>query len=344
MRQLGRIPALDGLRAIAIAAVIAIHGWGFGGGELGVDLFLVLSGFLITALLLGKWARDGKVSLRAFYRRRSVRIVPALTLLVVAYAIYTLVVEHETRHGLVASAVALTYTTDIASRTDPSLFSQHLSHLWSLALEEQFYLLWPPLLIVALRRRLNPRWIAAFLATGLTLEAVMTGWRNPIALYLPDQRACSVLFGCLAAVLWTARLIPRVPGWLAVAAVFAAVPARELFLTQPHYSILLFAGCATLLILYLADAPKGRGVRVLTAKPLATTGRVSYGIYLWHLPLFGLFGPYVGLPATALAVAGSWRYVERPLTRYRTAKVAAPRASEQRTSSALPPTPVKAVA
>jgi peptidoglycan/LPS O-acetylase OafA/YrhL len=140
-------PALDGVRALAIAPVVTMHAFGWPReGSLGVEIFFVLSGFLITTLLLEERGRTGAISLARFYRRRAARLVPGLVLMLAVYAIVT--------RGTHAWALlfALTYTSNIATLADPTAMPWSLGHLWSLAQEEQFYLLWPPLLLLLLTR------------------------------------------------------------------------------------------------------------------------------------------------------------------------------------------------
>ena len=146
--RLGYQPALDGVRALAIAPVVALHAFGWPSeGSLGVDLFFVLSGFLITVLLLEEAASRGTFSLRRFWRRRAARLVPGLLLMLAVYVIFS--------RGSHPWAVAFgaTYTANVATVIDPNAIPWSLGHLWSLAQEEQFYLLWPVILLMFLRTR-----------------------------------------------------------------------------------------------------------------------------------------------------------------------------------------------
>src|SRR5438093_1585780 len=156
-RRLGYRPALDGVRGIAIAIVVAFHAFGWpAAGTLGVDLFFVLSGFLITTLLLEEHARSGRIGIRAFYLRRARRLLPALFALLVPFlliALAAVVFRGSSPSALfLGLGAALTYTSNIVVAADPSAVPAALIHLWSLGAEEQFYIVWPLLLVVLMRR------------------------------------------------------------------------------------------------------------------------------------------------------------------------------------------------
>jgi peptidoglycan/LPS O-acetylase OafA/YrhL len=318
-RKLGYLPALDGLRALSIGAVLAVHGWHFRGGQLGVDLFFVISGFLITSLLLNERSDRGSVSLRAFYRRRALRLLPALVLLLIAFASYETVVLGTGWRGIAGAAVGLSYTTNLLLIFDPQLVALHLGHLWSLATEEQFYLLWPPLLLLLLRRfsvRAVRRMLLA--ATGLVaVEAILFGtggneWRFWVG---PDTQAAPILLGCAAGIAWTHDL-KRVSGRSAVIAAALLVPIWFAFNNgAAAFAVPLFAICSARVLLYLVATPDAAAARLLSTRPLVAVGKASYGIYLWHFPLFYLAGAWLGLPLTAVVVFVSYRFVEQPFLR-----------------------------
>src|ERR1044071_207656 len=176
--MLGHRRSLDGVRGVAVLAVLAVHTNHLGGasllpgGSLGVDIFFVLSGFLITGLLIEEWSRSGSISLADFYRRRALRLVPALALMLLTLACVSAAVlsAPEAEQTLRALPTAFLYLTDFAISLDGRAALGALRHTWSLAVEEQFYLLWPPLLLVALRARLSGRAIAML---TLTLAVVV---------------------------------------------------------------------------------------------------------------------------------------------------------------------------
>jgi peptidoglycan/LPS O-acetylase OafA/YrhL len=245
MRLAKHEPALDGVRGAAILAVLSSHFGLLPGGAFGVDAFFVLSGFLITSLLLDEWHANGTISLRLFYTRRALRLFPALgALLLFALAVALLAIfvggksPHQIQAFLQGIGFGAFYVANIAKAAGLKLAS--LTHLWSLAEEEQFYLLWPIALLTCLRRRIRPNrfclllGLAALLVAGnrLTLYATgATSWQRLIS--SPDTRSDPLLVGCLAGLLYSYRLLPswsrsrRAARWLSLvsAATAAAVVA-----------------------------------------------------------------------------------------------------------------------
>ena len=344
---LGYRRGLDGLRGVAILAVLGLHtrhatGWPLlPGGGLGVDVFFVLSGFLITSLLLEEHAGSGSVSLKRFYIRRALRLFPALVLLLAALALgaSAMLAPEEAAHTLRAIPIAFLYLSDLAIAFGPVDLGA-LTHTWSLAVEEQFYLLWPPLLCAALRAGLPRPVIAtgtALLAGALALVRALL-WDGPASvprLYFSiDTRADALLIGCLAAMLASWRLLPRTPATEALllrwgrisAAVLAALVLAVPFSTPALYlgGFTLAALAAAVVILGLLAGSQGAGAALLEQGWLVAVGRISYGLYLWHYPVFKaarqLAAPtpvrlLVAFAAT-FAVAGlSFALVERPFLR-----------------------------
>src|SRR5436305_8467288 len=195
--KLGHVPALDGLRGIAIAIVVGYHAFGFPlGGWLGVDLFFVLSGFLITTLLLEEQAATGTVRLRAFYARRARRLLPALAVLLAAYVAISAVRGVD---GLAVVARWGFYTGNVYEAFVPgaSLHLVGLNHLWSLAQEEQFYLLWPAALLLALKAR-RPAVVLGTIALALMIYrlALADGGASDARIYFaPDTNVDGLLLG-----------------------------------------------------------------------------------------------------------------------------------------------------
>lgn len=329
MRQLGYRPALDGVRALAIAPVVGLHAFGWPReGSLGVELFFVLSGFLITTLLLEERVATGTIAFRRFYRRRAARLMPGLLLML---AIYAIVARGAHAWALLAG---LTYTTNIANVFDTNAIPWSLGHLWSLAQEEQFYLLWPPLLLLLTRMRpaLLPKALGllilavflekvALMATGASLERVYFG---------PDTHAEPILIGCLFGALfplWRSAAVARWGGPLALASVVGSVLASQwLYVLTPlsPYRTLFFFACGFLIL----GAAQGRVMTgTLGNPPLVFLGRISYSLYLWHVPILAAAGAAAhdnrsGTPATAVCVAvavcvaaASFFLVEQPLGR-----------------------------
>lgn len=344
--SLRHLPPLDGLRAVALTGVLLVHGmpaW-LPGGFLGVDLFFVLSGFLITSLLLREAGHSGRISLRGFWARRVRRLLPALIVLVcgvVAAGPYLL--PEQDPGALRADAVAaLTYWANwrmIARGGDyftETAAASPLQHTWSLAIEEQFYLLWPLLILLALRARRPRVVIGAVCAAGFAASAVAAAvLHDPLrpgrAYFGSDTRAAALLAGCaLAAALpiVARHPVPRRAAALTGAAVLAgfAVLAGggDTWLYRGGFALAAVAGAAVLA--ELAAAPGTPVARLLGAAPLAWLGRISYGGYLWHWPLFavldagrtGLAGPpllALRLAATLAVAAVSFHLVEQPLRR-----------------------------
>ncbi|MGI5174735.1 acyltransferase family protein [Dactylosporangium sp. CA-152071] len=339
-----RRPALDGLRAVAVAAVVAYHldPRLLPGGFLGVDLFFVLSGYLITGLLLRE-ARNGPVDVIAFWIRRGRRLLPALLLMVAAVAV---AVRHWEPAGLWADRrgdliAALCYYANWQDITAPlSYFTQTaapspLRHMWSLAVEEQWYLLWPLVLLPVHRRRPRPATAAALLAVPAAASALIMAVTydpgNPIRAYAgTDARAQELLIGAALA------LVARRATGARLVTPFALAACAGLMLLVDDAAPFYYRGGAALasvvfaaLIWGVESAPDTPVARLLATAPLRGTGRVSYGIYLWHVPVIA-FTPHalpwhlsgagtaaVAAAVTLLLATGSYLLVERPVLRGR---------------------------
>jgi peptidoglycan/LPS O-acetylase OafA/YrhL len=340
--KLGYRPALDGLRGVAILTVLGWHSVAKPiGGALGVDLFFVLSGFLITALLLQEHLETGRVSFLDFYARRAVRLLPALFALLLVLIPYLLVADHEHRRRAVVTMVgALTYTSNLLGLLALDDVAPALQHLWSLAQEEQFYLVWPPLLLFVLARR--PKRLPAVLLTLISVVVVerllYVFFADDAGLgriYIgPDMHADPLLVGCLFGVVYAHGRLPAVLrtrrrrtitsslcltlvlGWM-----FLVGPEPEAFVYATP-ALTLFAVAAGFLVLAAAvgDDPTSR---LLSVAPLRFLGRISYSLYLWHLPIFFAFHAVGGstlrdliaVPAAIAAASLSYFAVERPALR-----------------------------
>lgn len=361
------LPALDGLRAFAVAGVFAYHlglGWARG-GYLGVDLFFVLSGFLITSLLLEEWARTAAIKLGAFWVRRARRLLPALFLVLCAVSLFVVLngrfggpgaAAQIDLSGLRGDALAtLFYVANWhAIFAHQSYFAQFaapspLQHTWSLAIEEQFYLVWPPVLLGVLwwcGRRWNWRIIGGTItAAGAVVSAVLMAllYRpggDPTRVYFgTDTRLFDILIGATVAMAVAAR--PQ-PAARARVALHAAAPLAAGVLgvywvvagtTSGLPTGFMFEGgfllCAILAAVVIADArlaQRGLLGRLLALAPLRWIGRISYGIYLWHWPVIvymtqqrigiaGLSLDLVRIAATLALSAASYYLVELPLRR-----------------------------
>jgi peptidoglycan/LPS O-acetylase OafA/YrhL len=331
--RLGHRPALDGLRGVAILLVVVAHAFDrryafFAGGALGVDLFFVLSGFLITTLLLEEWYAERGVSVRRFYVRRARRLLPALTVLVLAAA--ALEATRSTPSTVIEHAVVrMSYLVNFFGAMDPSAVGPAFMHLWSLGLEEQFYLVWPLLLVALLRLRARPRhllWVLGCTVLFINLDRlaqVPTGdWRR--LNYLPDTHGDVIIIGCIAAIIWSRRPVAISRKATLLAALVMAVMIAWFRETSTVYllPIPLFALAAAVVLLAVMQ-PGSAAERVLRFPFLQGTGRVSYSLYLWHVPLIAALGPVGGVAAAIPAALLSYRYVEQP---FRRKKVRQPRA------------------
>jgi peptidoglycan/LPS O-acetylase OafA/YrhL len=306
--RLGYRPALDGLRAIFTLLVLGHHMQipFLTGGFLGVDGFFVLSGFLITALLLEEWDKKGTIRLSTFYARRALRLFPALYTLLFVVALYTLVSGGLMRSADIGAGIAATvfYISNWVVAFHPLHYDimGWLAVTWSLAVEEQFYLLWPLLLGFLLLRL--PRRTLVMVVSGLLGFTVV--WRTVLGVsgasffrvYVgTDTRADDLLIGCVLALLLVgARTdawprLRRYAGWAFVAALpvlgwlVATATGQESYLYFGPGATLVGAGVGALL-LHLLLVPNGFAARLLAWRPLVGIGRISYAVYLWHMVVF----------------------------------------------------------
>jgi peptidoglycan/LPS O-acetylase OafA/YrhL len=334
MLRLGYRPALDGLRGLAIAAVVLYHTFGWpSGGYLGVDLFFVLSGFLITTLLLEEREAYGCISLTAFYQRRALRLLPALVAMVglLMLGVYVAYLHGRiSRETMVADLAkylgAMLYVGNVVRASGVELLA--VNHLWSLAQEEQFYLLWPACLIALITRETRRLDVGCVLVAGLIVVyrviLVFSGASFDRVFYAPDTRFDALLIGCAIA-LARARS-PRAFLFRHATALGTVGLAAWCFLVvsstgadNPALSItvgLTAAEIAAALIVVGAVDGDRRAVAGLEARPLVLLGVISYGLYVWHAPLLAgtghsIFGLTIALSAAVL----SYRYVERPFLR-----------------------------
>lgn len=341
--RLGYRPELDGLRGVAILAVFAHHlfnRW-LPGGFLGVDVFFVLSGFLITYLLVDEWERRGSISLKNFYARRALRLLPALLLWCAAFAAAAPFLSDRLARAIYQGvALALSYVLNWV----PALGFPWVSPLgiaWSLAIEEQFYLLWPPLLLLLLKRGARPRRLACGLALAVVFVCAYrallwwSGATVPRVYYGTDTRADALLVGCALGVLAAYDLLPRGHGFKLFARAAAAAGALFLCLLATRITweggwlyvggLTLIAVAAAAVLAATVVCPWRPFVAVLRLAPLVWFGRISYGLYLWHFPVTRIIypnqdrAPVAGkLLAGALAVvcaAASYYLVERRFLR-----------------------------
>jgi peptidoglycan/LPS O-acetylase OafA/YrhL len=341
---------LDGLRALAVAGVFLYHAnvsW-MPGGFLGVDLFFVLSGYLITSLLLHEFSARGAINLVGFWGRRARRLFPAVAVVILFALLATLTIARDDLSRTRADALsAIVYLTNwheiIASHSYFNQFGRPslLQHLWSLAVEEQFYLFWPLLMVFGLRR-LHPRTMVVLTALLAAVSCALM-WLlynpngDPSAVYYgTETRAFTLLIGALLAFAWPqvqAFLATRRAGTTAVDAVGVAalIGVLVLFARMQDFEPWLYRGGFLLmavlgaLLVAAASHPDTRLGRVLGISPLRWLGARSYGIYLWHWPIMQLTRPDIDVAlhgarlillqaaVTVAAAALSYRFVEMPI-------------------------------
>jgi peptidoglycan/LPS O-acetylase OafA/YrhL len=374
VRRTGRVNGLDGLRTVAVAMVLVYHVRPeiLPGGSVGVDVFFTISGFVITRLLLAEYARTGTVGMSSFYRRRWRRLVPALFALCAVCAVLALTTSLRSFDGhLLAVGLAATFVMNIVRAVQPGVYSDitgPLAHTWSLGVEEQFYLVWPPVMVLLLRR---VRARTVLIATAV-LCALPVVWR--LSLWSPDAahriynstdtRADQLLAGALVAVVlarlragdprlerlrvWAGRLTWPALAALALTAWQVPITGSAGWWTPAWYTVgfLAVAVASAILVAGLELRPHGTLSRLLSLPPLAWTGRnLSYGMYLWHYPIARILG-ILGvdtwlLPATAaltiLVALVSYYAIERPFLR-RGHKKAAPAATAPAGPAAPAPT------
>jgi peptidoglycan/LPS O-acetylase OafA/YrhL len=331
---------IDGLRAVAVGAVVIYHA-GFGllpGGFVGVDIFFVISGFLITSILAAEMRAD-QFSLAGFYERRALRIFPALFAMLTISALAGWLILFPT--GLEEFGQTLRATVLFLSNLHfafsydyfgESAEANSLLHTWSLAVEEQFYILFPLILYWAHKRNIRAAtlWGLTLLSLGATL--VFAGRDPAQSFFLPQYRAWELLCGAILA----AGGVPsprscamaNLVGGAGLAAItFAVVGFDQTFQQTSGLWLLLPVLGATALI-WAGNEPASLGARLLSLRPMVFLGLVSYSLYLWHWPVFVFWKTLVSAVPGHLVMAqlcvlsiviawASWRYIEQPLRRWR---------------------------
>jgi peptidoglycan/LPS O-acetylase OafA/YrhL len=357
-RRFGHQPGLDGLRAVSVIAVICYHA-GFGwmrGGWIGVEVFFVVSGFLITTLLLEERAQHRRVSVPRFWMRRARRLLPALAVVLAVVGVWALITGSDQQVTQLRRDYpwAVFYAGNWGQivggvpyyAADPPL----LRHLWSLAIEEQFYLIWPLVFLVIVGSRLHRVQRARLVGALALVPVVAMVWiyaagPGPIGgvdrvnfLYLSTlTRAGGLLAGAAAAFVWrpwtsaTARSAGRRTrvlldsvGVAAVSALVCTAIVAELTAGYVYLWLLPLVSLFALLTVMVVVHPAAVGLRgMLGWRPFAAVGQRSYGLYLWHWPIFVFLGVWHGSPArflvalviTAVCSELCYRYVEMPVRR-----------------------------
>jgi peptidoglycan/LPS O-acetylase OafA/YrhL len=329
-----RIPALDGLRAAACLAVIAHHldVPQLTGGWLGVDIFFVLSGYLITGLLLDDRKHFGRIRLKSFYLHRFARLYPALLVAVAAHLALTAATSGRWLDAVIPAGLAATYSMDVGIAVFQTATVGALGHTWSLGVEEQFYLVWP-ILIIKLKKRTSLLLACALLsAVSLPLMAFDQGTTVflPAGYYAPQARAWELLMGCAVA-----ALAPRCPRRLRAAAAMSGAPilTATLLIAAPlgrSNAIVLTALClaasaSTALVLLSTQVPSPVTM-LLGSRLMVWLGQRSYGMYLFHIPISAAVALLLPgsrslhtaavLSASIVTAAISFRWIETPVRKW----------------------------
>lgn len=329
---------VDGLRALAVLPVLFFHaGFGFSGGFVGVDVFFVISGYLIASLVLSEIQND-TFRLADFWERRIRRIFPALAVMVVATLVagaIWMVPPHfaELGQSIVAQPllVANFYFWKQSGYFETASEFQPLLHTWSLALEEQFYLLFPLAMMLFLRRGMaTARTAVLVLMAGSLAWSVYGSFRYPdVSFYLLPSRIWELNIGVLLALLPKRKvarpLLDNLLGWSGIAAIGYSVFFYDVNTVFPGYAAVLPCLGAALLIFSNSPAPNSTGL-LLATKPLVFIGKISYSLYLWHWPVIVFLKYTFVAGVTPLHLAGSlvfsfivavfsWKYIETPFRR-----------------------------
>ncbi|MBC1456319.1 acyltransferase family protein [Listeria newyorkensis] len=345
------VPSIDGLRALAVIAVIAYHlsfGWA-SGGFLGVDIFFVLSGYLITNILLSEWEKNERIDLKKFWVGRFRRLIPAVYLMIVVVVVFAVIFNRPLLATLRGDATAsFLYMSNWwfifhnVSYFDSFGTASPIKNLWSLAIEEQFYIIWPLFLYGALKFIKKPAIILRIIVIAAMLSAILMAILyspdgDPSRVYYgTDTRAFGLLLGGALAFVWPfTRLSPHIPKPAKFTVNLAGTISVAIFLicivTVNEYDSFLYRGGMFLIainaIVMIATIahPASYLSKLFSFKPLRWIGMRSYGIYLWHYPIITLTTPIteVGTPnlvraslqvaATLLIAELSYRFVETPI-------------------------------
>ncbi|MBC1545885.1 acetyltransferase [Listeria sp. FSL L7-1435] len=345
------VPSIDGLRALAVIAVIAYHlnfSWAKG-GFIGVDIFFVLSGYLITNILLTQWEKTQSLQLKQFWIRRFRRLIPAVYVMVVVVVIYAVFFHPEILKNLRGDAIASFFYVSNwwfifhdVSYFDSFGLPSPLKNLWSLAIEEQFYMIWPAFLLVFLKWVKNPKLLLKIviglgLLSAIWMTILYVPGTDPSRVYYgTDTRAFDLLAGCALAFVWPfTRLSPVVPkkskavlniaGTISILGFIlftAFVSEYQPFLYRGG---LLFVAILGVIMIATISHPASYLSKIFSFKPLRWIGTRSYGIYLWHYPIITLTTPVVELTqpniwrailqvaATFIIAELSFRFIETPI-------------------------------
>lgn len=340
--KLPYMPALTGLRGFSVLCVLIFHAnvhW-LPGGFLGVDIFFVLSGFLITALLTLEFDHTRKIALKKFYMRRARRLLPALIVVLLTFTT-AMGIIHGTQgiaDAIQESIVVLLYASNWTRALDWHA-PQYLGHTWSLSIEEQYYLLWPVFLLWMLRdRRLNPLkvalsialtsalWRAWLASNGASIDRMYNG---------TDTRLDGLMLGACLGIAYARGMLStwsnllssglwQVCSLVALSLIALCLIGVRLWLDMRlYYGLLhLFQWFAVALITTLLVTPQGVCNKFFHNQTMCWLGSISYGLYIWHFPIYRLIQDIGGSPINILVYGGgisliaaqlSWKFIEQPI-------------------------------
>ena len=341
----GYLPELDGIRAIAILMVIAVHAHVpfASGGFIGVDLFFVLSGYLITSILLKEYNKTGIIDFKRFYWRRGLRLLPALTVLLTLFIAFGLFFQLD-MSILIRDVTIVFFYAASWSRALYNIPPDWLGHTWSLSIEEQFYFLWPMILLKL--SKFNFKRIVVFLST---IAFAVSIYRYVLLYYNVstdriyfgfDTRIDTILFGCILAYLlsYNSSVIAFMSRKIILSMATAVSIAFMLFIFTSFngqmiffysYGLMLTAISSAIIILHVLVNSNGMLSQFLRFPPFVYTGKISYGLYIWHWPIFNYLHAHTQLQTVIKIVIGvilsyvvatlSYFIIERPLLKYKDA-------------------------
>ena len=331
-KNIGYIPALDGLRAIAVMLVLFTHANFFLGynGFLGVDMFFVISGFLITTLLLEENNKRNKISLKAFYIRRTLRLFPALYILCIISFIYAVFFRHghekiEIFHEVYSS---MFYVTNISWYWNWCKEGLLLSHTWSLAIEEQFYLVWPWIILLALRYKRLKSLTVFLIIFIIALKFPFIVDKTPMLVQCLISD--SIYIGCLTALIrWLIYDKIKIPDYITfvligIILIICLLPINLSSKINISYLKLVISIFTSIILLNFINNPMVFSSKILSTPSMVWIGKISYGLYLWHIPIFKLIKYHSTLPPsisfilkfflTFLFATLSWMIIEKKST------------------------------
>lgn len=345
------MPGLDGLRALSVIAVIAYHlnlSWA-PGGLLGVGIFFVLSGYLITDQIINRWQKDRRLDLKDFYIRRARRLLPAMFVMLIFIATWLLLFDSSRLAALQGEFISsmLYFNNWWLIFHDVSYFESFgppspIGHLWSLAIEEQFYLVWPLVIFVGLRKipqrgKLIKLTLAGALISALAMALIYQPGVDPSRVYYgSDTRAFGLLIGAALALAWPSRKLKRevsrssrnILDFIGLIGLFIII--LMIWRSNEYGQFLYYGGLVLLsilaaIVIAVLVHPASRLAKIMGCKPLRWIGVRSYSLYIWHYPIiilttpavdtggFNGFRVFVQLGVSILLAALSYKYIEEPI-------------------------------